>query len=132
MLSFSPHGTFSCMLVLCYMFPCDSKQFLVVLEDFTWCSVCVGYRHMRKVALINALEPGLRALPDQALAAKTGEFRGRLARGESLDALLPEAFAVVREAATRVLGMRHYDVQLVGCLLWHAVRAWAPQGKSAV
>ena len=68
---------------------------------------------MRKVALINALEPGLRALPKQALAAKTGEFRGRLASGESLDALLPEAFAVVREAATRVLGMRHYDVQLV-------------------
>lgn len=71
---------------------------------------------MRKVALINSLEPGLRALPDQALAAKTGEFRGRLARGEPLDAVLPEAFAAVREAATRVLGMRHYDVQLVGCL----------------
>ena len=78
---------------------------------------------MRKVALINALEAGMRALPDEALAARTGELRGRLARGESLDALLPEAFALVREAATRVLGMRHYDVQLVGRLFWHTLPA---------
>ena len=55
----------------------------------------------------------MKALPDEALAAKTGEFRGRLRKEETLDDLLPEAFAVVREASRRVLNMRHYDVQLV-------------------
>ncbi len=69
---------------------------------------------MKTVARINALEPEISQLSDQALAAKTGEFRARLAAGVSLDDLLPEAFAVVRETARRVLGMRHFDVQLVG------------------
>lgn len=62
---------------------------------------------------INALEPALSALSDSELKAKTAEFRARLAAGEHLDALLPEAFAVVRETSTRVLGLRHFDVQLV-------------------
>ena len=63
---------------------------------------------------INALEPEIEALSDAALQAKTGEFRTRLDNGEDLDELLIEAFAVVREAGKRVLGQRHYDVQLVG------------------
>lgn len=70
-------------------------------------------RFMRKVAAINGLEAAMKELTDEALAAKTGEFRGRLQNGGTLDDLLPEAFAVVREAARRVLNMRHYDVQLV-------------------
>ena len=63
------------------------------------------------VRQINALEPAISALSDDALRNKTVEFRERLDKGETLDALLPEAFAVVREAGKRVLGMRHFDVQ---------------------
>jgi preprotein translocase subunit SecA len=70
--------------------------------------------YTRNVEAINALEPATEALSDLALQEKTNEFRDRLAGGESLDALLPEAFAVVREAARRTLGQRHYDVQLIG------------------
>ena len=66
------------------------------------------------VVRINALEEGMRALSDEALAGKTVEFRQRLANGETLDSLLPEAFAVCREASVRVLGMRHFDVQMIG------------------
>src|SRR3546814_14454189 len=69
------------------------------------------------VRKINALEPQMQALSDDELKAKTPEFQQRIARGESLDKLLPEAFAVCREAAQRVLGMRHYDVQLIGCMV---------------
>jgi len=68
---------------------------------------------------INALEPSFKALSDEALRAKTGEFRNRLAKGETLDALLPEAFATVREAAWRVLGQRPFDVQLRGGIVLH-------------
>jgi len=68
----------------------------------------------RAVARINALEPEFEAFDDVQLQNKTQEFRDRLAKGESLDALLPEAFATVREAGKRVLNMRHYDVQLIG------------------
>ena len=68
---------------------------------------------------INSLEPQMKALTDDQLKAKTGEFKERLSRGETLDALLPEAFAVCREAARRVLGMRHYDVQLIGGIVLH-------------
>jgi len=71
------------------------------------------------VRKINALEPQMQALSDAELQAKTGEFRERVANGESLDKLLPEAFAVCREASVRVLGMRHYDVQLVGGMVLH-------------
>jgi preprotein translocase subunit SecA len=71
-------------------------------------------RFEQTVLRINALEPQFQALADEALAAKTVEFRERLARGEDLQALLPEAFAAVREAGRRALGMRHFDVQLVG------------------
>jgi preprotein translocase subunit SecA len=76
-----------------------------------------GYQ--RRVAGINALEDGVSALSDQALAAKTVEFRERLANEATLDELLPEAFAVVREAARRTLGQRHFDVQLVGGMVLH-------------
>ncbi|MBK1716460.1 preprotein translocase subunit SecA [Thiocystis violacea] len=69
---------------------------------------------LKTVARISALEPELAQLSDQALAAKTEEFRARLKAGADLDSLLPEAFAVVREAGRRVLGMRHFDVQMVG------------------
>ena len=68
---------------------------------------------------ITALEPATHALSDEQLRAKTVEFRERLAKGETLDGLLEEAFAVVREAARRVLGQRHYDVQLVGGMILH-------------
>ncbi|MCL2875685.1 MAG: preprotein translocase subunit SecA, partial [Betaproteobacteria bacterium] len=77
-------------------------------------------QYSRTVARINELEPSLSALPDEALAAKTVEFRQRLAQGEELNALLPEAFAVVREAGKRTLGQRHYDVQLIGGMVLHA------------
>ncbi len=75
--------------------------------------------YRKQVERINALEPSMEALSDDALQAKTAEFRTRLAGGETLDALLPEAFAVVREASKRVLGMRHFDVQLVGGMVLH-------------
>ncbi|GBQ30359.1 preprotein translocase subunit SecA [Gluconacetobacter sacchari] len=76
----------------------------------------------RRVPEINALEPAMRALDDAALAARTVAFRERIADGATLDALLPEAFAVAREAARRVLGMRHFDVQLIGGMVLHAGR----------
>ncbi len=77
-------------------------------------------RPMRKVAdRINALEPAIAALSGAELRAKTDEFRDRLAKGEKLDALLPEAFAVVREASKRTLEMRHFDVQLIGGMVLH-------------
>src|SRR6185369_16866024 len=69
---------------------------------------------------INKLEPGLETLSNDALRAKTGEFKERLAKGEELDDLLPEAFAVVREGSKRVLGMRHCDVQLLGGMVLHS------------
>jgi len=72
-----------------------------------------------RVPQINALEPGLAALSDEALRAKTGEFRDRIAQGAGLDELLPEAFATVREASKRVLGLRHFDVQLIGGMVLH-------------
>ncbi len=71
------------------------------------------------VTRINELEKGLAALSDEQLAARTPAFRQRLANGESLDDLLPEAFAVVREAGKRVLGMRHFDMQMVGGMVLH-------------
>ncbi|HEX5306246.1 MAG TPA: preprotein translocase subunit SecA [Dyella sp.] len=73
----------------------------------------------KSVARINALESEYAALSDDALRGKTDEFKGRLAAGETLDRLLPEAFATVREAAKRVLGMRPYDVQLIGGMVLH-------------
>jgi preprotein translocase subunit SecA len=75
--------------------------------------------YQRRVPQINALEPAMAALSDEALRAKTGEFRERLGSGATLDALLPEAFAVVREAGKRTLGQRHFDVQLVGGMVLH-------------
>ncbi len=71
------------------------------------------------VADINALEPSIAALSDEQLRARTVEFRERLAKGETLDDLLPEAFAVVREAGRRTLNMRHFDVQLIGGMVLH-------------
>ncbi|MCB1745862.1 MAG: preprotein translocase subunit SecA [Gammaproteobacteria bacterium] len=77
-------------------------------------------RMQKNVAAINALEASMAELSDDALRAKTGEFRQRYRDGETLDDLLPEAFAVVRETGKRVLGMRHFDVQLVGGMVLHA------------
>ncbi|MDR1990617.1 MAG: preprotein translocase subunit SecA [Acidobacteriaceae bacterium] len=74
------------------------------------------------VAQVNAFEPSLTPLSDEALRAKTGEFKARIADGETLDDLLPEAFAVVREAGRRVLNMRHFDVQLIGGAVLHQGR----------
>ena len=76
-------------------------------------------RYGKVVEQINALEPQMQALSDAELQAKTPEFRERLQKGETLDDLLPEAFAVAREASRRVLGMRHYDVQLIGGMVLH-------------
>ena len=76
-----------------------------------------GYQ--RRVPQINAFEPAMQALSDADLRGKTDEFRARLAQGAKLDDLLPEAFAVVREAAVRSLGMRHFDVQLIGGMVLH-------------
>ena len=71
------------------------------------------------VKQINALAEEIKALDDAQLAAKTPQFKQRLANGESLDSLLPEAFAVVREVGDRVLGLRHFDVQLIGGMALH-------------
>ena len=72
------------------------------------------------VDAINALEPGMEGLSDSDLRAKTGELRARIRKGEDLDDLVGEAFAVVREAARRTLGQRHFDVQLVGGMVLHS------------
>ncbi|KAG0093696.1 hypothetical protein BGZ92_003246 [Podila epicladia] len=76
-------------------------------------------RYRKQVAAINALESSIKPLTDAQLSAKTTEFRERVAQGETLDALLPEAFAVCREASLRVLSMRHFDMQLIGGIALH-------------
>ncbi|MBR0673613.1 preprotein translocase subunit SecA [Neoroseomonas soli] len=79
-------------------------------------------RFQSRVPAINALEPTMQALSDEALANQTVLFRERLAKGETLDDLLPEAFAAVREASRRVLGLRHFDVQMIGGMVLHEGR----------
>ena len=79
-------------------------------------------QYSQTVKRVNSFEPAIEALDDEALRAKTDEFRQRHAGGESLDDLLPEAFAVVREASKRSLGMRHFDVQLIGGIVLHKGR----------
>lgn len=79
-------------------------------------------RLMKTVDIINKLEPDFVKLSDEQLKAKTAEFRARLDKGETLDDLLPEAFATVREASKRVLGKRHYDVQMIGGMALHEGR----------
>jgi preprotein translocase subunit SecA len=76
-------------------------------------------QYRKQVAQVNALEPAMQGLSDEELKAKTTEFRQRIADGKSLNSLLPEAFAVVREASKRVFGMRHFDVQLIGAIALH-------------
>lgn len=76
-------------------------------------------QYRKQVAQINALEPTIQGLSDEALAAKTQELRQRVQDGASLNSLLPEAFAVVREAGVRVFGMRHFDVQMLGAIALH-------------
>lgn len=76
-------------------------------------------KYQKKVEVINSLESETKALTDEQLRAKTEEFKQRLENGESLDSILPEAFAVVREASWRVIGQRHYDVQLIGGMVLH-------------
>ena len=92
-----------------------------------WLTSIFGSRNQRLVAQynavvrkINALEPAIQALSDEALAARTVQFREQLAAGKTLDDVLPEAFAVVREASKRTLGLRHFDVQLIGGMVLHA------------
>ena len=99
--------------------------------DFNFLTKIFGSRNDRLlkqyrsvVARINAMEAGLESLPDEALKAKTQEFKQRFAAGQTLDDLLPEAFAVVREGSKRVMKMRHFDVQLIGGIALH-------QGKIA-
>ena len=77
-------------------------------------------QYFQKVVQINELEPAMQTLSDEALKAKTAEFKQRYIDGETLDQLLPEAFAVVREGSRRVLGMRHFDVQMIGGMVLHA------------
>ncbi|PPC90992.1 MAG: preprotein translocase subunit SecA, partial [Methylotenera sp.] len=77
-------------------------------------------QYAQKVEQINALEPSMQALSDDELRAKTEEFKQRYTNGESLEKLLPEAFAVVREGGRRALGMRHFDVQLIGGMVLNA------------
>ena len=72
------------------------------------------------VKKVNALSSEYEKLSDDALQAKTQEFRDRIEKGETLNHLLPEAFAMVREASTRVFGMRHFDVQLIGGMILHS------------
>ena len=79
-------------------------------------------QYQKQVERINQLEPQMQALDDAALKLKTEDFKQRAAAGESLDALLPEAFAVCREASVRALGLRHYDVQLIGGMVLHSGR----------
>ena len=79
-------------------------------------------RYSQVVEKINALEPEMQNLTDDKLTGMTGKFRERLAAGETLDDILPEAFAVVREGSRRVLGMRHFDVQLIGGICLHEGR----------
>ena len=76
-------------------------------------------QYSKVVKKINSLEEGLQALGDSELRAKTEEFRQRYADGETLDQLLPEAFAVAREASVRTMGMRPFDVQLIGGMVLH-------------
>ena len=71
------------------------------------------------VEKINGMEPAMQALSDDQLREKTDVFKARYQKGETLDALLPEAFAVCREAGRRILGMRHFDVQLIGGMVLH-------------
>jgi len=80
-------------------------------------------KRLRKVvAKINALEPDMQALSDEQMRNKTAEFKQRVAEGESLEAILPEAFALVREAGVRAMGMRHFDVQMIGGMTLHEGR----------
>ena len=79
-------------------------------------------QYQKQIARINQMEDGLKALDDAALKAKTGEFKQRIENGETLNQLLPEAFAVCREASIRTLGLRHYDVQLIGGMVLHSGR----------
>ena len=94
-----------------------------------WAKKLVGTQNDRElkrivpiVERINVLEPALMKLPDAALRAKTGDFKQRLENGEELDSLLPEAFAVVREAMKRTIGKRHFDVQMIGGIVLHEGR----------
>ena len=92
-----------------------------------------GYQKV--VDRINALEGDMQSLTDEQLAAKTAEFRERLERGESSDSLLPEAFAAVREASLRTLGLRHFDVQLIGGMALndgHIAEMKTGEGKTLV
>src|SRR5690606_5695248 len=92
----------------------------VVADDLFGSKIARALKLMGKVvAQINALEPDMEKLTDEQLRAKTDEYRQRYQKGETLDQLLPEAFATVREAGRRVLSMRHFDVQMIGGMALH-------------
>ncbi|HHW98694.1 MAG TPA: preprotein translocase subunit SecA, partial [Firmicutes bacterium] len=76
----------------------------------------------KTLAIVNSLEPEMQALSDEALRAKTAEFKARLAAGATLEDLLPEAYAVVREAGRRTIGKRLFDVQILGGIVLHQGR----------
>ncbi|MEO6292745.1 MAG: preprotein translocase subunit SecA, partial [Burkholderiaceae bacterium] len=76
-------------------------------------------QYRKTIARINALEPALELLSDEQLKDKTQEFKNRVSQGESLDAILPEAFAIVREGSKRIMKMRHFDVQMLGGMSLH-------------
>src|SRR6202007_795253 len=97
--------------------PSMSKNILTQIFGSRNDRLLKSYRKV--VERINALEPQFEQLSDAQLRGKTDEFRGRVAQGEALDDLLPEAFAVVREASKRTMRMRHFDVQLMGGIALH-------------
>jgi preprotein translocase subunit SecA len=99
-----------------------SEIMLGILKNFLDDNAKEIKRLSKYVVQINGLEPSVKALSDEALRAKTDEFKGRLENGEQLDDILPEAFAVVREASVRTLKMRHFDVQLMGGIVLHQGR----------
>src|SRR5439155_1009455 len=108
-----PNGAYGNMVALDHGFGIVTKY-----GHLSRITVTADQRELKRltpvVAQINALEPSITALGDEQLRGRTAEFRLRLEQGETLEDLLPEAFAVVREAGRRVLNMRHFDVQLIG------------------
>ena len=111
------HGFFAHFRVPRQIHVCMATNFLTKIFGSRNDRLLKQYR--KTVARINELEPTYEALSDEALRAKTDEFKARVAGGEHLDTLLPEAFAVVREGSKRVMKMRHFDVQLVGGIALH-------------
>jgi preprotein translocase subunit SecA len=112
---YSRHSNLRFIRVLC--FPLHVQQHLVWIRRYRVRKILNEY--FKVVRLINTLERSIQEFSDNNLRYKTVQFMSRLSRGESLEQLIPESFAVVREAARRTLGLRHYDIQLVGGMVLH-------------